>query len=400
MKKFLLSFLLLLQFPSFAFADWELLHELSATYTFHVTEEGLMLMTDLLEDGQGGIYYSEDKGATWQKSSARGYQFNRIYEYGDYVYAVGGSARIARSEDGGRTWDMLNYSRAIEHLFSAGKEEASLESTACYALAEHAGKLYAADFVYGVLVSEDWGESWTLLDRKSLMVDGSMDPLYNLVEYKGKLYAMGMYQYYQFVDSTQKWKTVRSSNFMAVWTILDDVLYVGQSRPNEDENSPFLMKTTTGSSFTNIKHPAGTYDTNVRALHSDFKNIYVGMQTSGIYFSPDKGKTFFNISKGLPHIKDGFGKDTEMYLYPLTFDDDDEYLYVAIYNEAYNASQHTSGVYRLSKQDIEELVAGISQPVAGNEQTAQTSYDLQGRTLTSATQSKGIVITNGKKMLR
>lgn len=399
MKKLLL-FLVAATVALPAMAEWEFLHELSATYTFHITKEGLMLMSDLQEDELGGIYYSEDRGVTWQQASVKGYKFSRFYEYGDYVYAVGSSARIARSEDGGRSWDMLNYKRCIEHLFSPGKEEASLESTACYALAMHDGKLYAADFVNGIIVSDDWGESWSLLDRNSLMVDGSMDPLYNLVEYKGKLYAMGMYQYYQFVDSTQKWKTVRSSNFMAVWTILDDVLYVGQSRPNEDENSPFLMKTTTGSSFTNIKHPAGTYDTNVRALHSDSKNIYVGMQTSGIYFSPDKGKTFFNISKGLPHIKDGFGKDTEMYLYPLTFDDDDEYLYVAIYNEAYNASQHTSGVYRLSKQDIEELAAGISKPVAGNGQTAQISYDLQGRTLTSAAQSKGIVITNGKKILR
>lgn len=404
MKKTLL-FAAMLATAFTAKADWEMMHEQSATYTFHITHEGLMLTSDFLDDRTGGIYISEDKGATWKKTNAKDFNYNRFYEFGDYVYAVGYSARIARSEDGGRTWDVLNYSQALKGLANA--TPSNIASSACYGLALHNGRLYASDFAFGVVASDDWGETWQSVDPASISYtvddggkgDGTMiETLYNIYEYNGTLVATGLYHNYTLDDNTGTWKLNRAdSNNMVVATEFDGVLYCGRSMPNWDEKAPFLETTTDLHTWGRTNHPEGVIDNNVRAIYSDDRYIYVGLQNGGAFFTDDKGETWHDITLNMPHIEiEGYGPLPDMFLSPLTLISDDNYLYMALYNEPWNAAQHTSGTYRISKKELAGYCAGTS-TVRTDTPAAKQGFDLSGRPFSG---SHGLWISQGKKVMK
>lgn len=395
---------LVLTLPTFA--EWEMLHELSATYAVYITKEGVMLHSDFQDDRTGGIYISEDKGLTWKKTNAKDYNYSGFYEYGDYVYAVGYSARIARSEDGGRTWDVLNYSRALENI--KGANASGIAGTACYGLALHNGKLYACDFAFGVVMSEDWGESWSLVDLGGLTYkiddggkgDGTaIETLYNIFDYNGTLMTCGLYHCYVLNDNTNRWTLKRNdSNCMAVHTVFDGTLYCGRSMPNWDADYPFLLSTLNMIAWKKVAHPTGVLDTNVRALFSDNEYIYAGLQRGGVFVTADKGMHWYDISYNLPHIELPDGK-SEDFLSPLRFASDDEYLYLAIYNEPWNESQHTSGVYRISKSEL-HTVTGIDAPSVVSSSATGTLYDLSGRCIAPTKAQRGLYIQNGKTLIK
>ncbi len=146
--------------PSEMKADWEIVHPLPSTYAHFITSEGLHLMSNYLNTRNGGIYYSEDNGLSWTKSDVRDYWYSNFYEVDGYIFALGAGCRIGRSEDGGRTWDLLNYSTAVKDYVP----EKALDGTVCYAITSLDGVLYIGDFSGGgVLRSEDFGETWEMV---------------------------------------------------------------------------------------------------------------------------------------------------------------------------------------------------------------------------------------------
>lgn len=406
MKKFLLLFALVLSSVQAFAAEWEMLREQNAAYGFYITKEGIMLLSDYDDfTKSGGIFYSEDNGLSWEKSNAKDFYYSKFIEAGSYIFAVGYKCRVARSEDGGRTWDILNYSRACNGLPNATTD--NLNSSAAYGIVYHNERLYVSDFSFGVVASNDWGETWEKVDPESMMQDvddggkggGKMiENLYMLSEYDGTLMAHGLYNVYKFNDVTQSWEYLTWSNCMAVYTVFNGKYFAGRSMPNDDFNSPFLLCTSDLKNWTNIGHPTGVADCNIRALTSDNARIYAALQWGGVYMTSDEGQTWHEINKGLPHVLEyGTGKDTGMLLSTLQVWAAKDYLYAVIYNEPWNESQHTSGLYRIKMSDLEVLDPTGVESVSTS-QPATTVYDLLGRRASAA--DKGVYICNGKKVIK
>lgn len=349
-------------------AQWEFFKQLDAAQAVHITKGGVMLISDYNFDRLGGIHYSTDKGATWTKCDIADFNYNKFYETDEYVFALGYSGRIARSDDEGKTWELINYTLPLKGIIP----QADLESDACYGMTLHHGKLFICDFVGGgVLYSEDMGESWNLTDRASLSItlsggkaetragkdDTTVEAIYNVISFNDELYAFGVYCVYKYDEANNSWIRIRNdSNFMAVGTTFKGKMYCGRSTMNSTINSPFLEWTEDGVDWGWSARPDDTTDTNVRAIANDAHNLYVGMQTEGFYYSTDEGDTWHNISEGLP-----YNDLIKQYLSPLQIVTDDEYVYVAMFELSFAQNHLQSGIYRYAKKDL-PVGSGIDNP--------------------------------------
>lgn len=340
-----------------AAAQWKLLKSLPATHAMFITKSGNMLMSDFDLKRNGGIWFSKDKGETWEKGEIADYNYSGFYEFENYVFAIGYAGRIARSADSGETWELINYTLPLKEkgIF----DDNMAEATTCYAMEYHKDKLYIADFTGGgVLYSEDMGESWNLTDLNSLKINDSMgkpyvENLYNLESFNGKLFAFGALCIYEFEEKGETWILKRNdSNFMGQSTIFNNKMYCGRSIMNQTDKSPFLERTADGENWEWVPRPEGQLDNNVRVISHDEKNIYVGLQSNGLYYTDDEGMSWAKISEGLPAFSADYPDE---FISPLTIASDDEYLYVAMFE----FDREDSGIYRMAKKDLPPTVTSI-----------------------------------------
>lgn len=379
-------------------ARWEQIKECPATYTFYITKGGRMLLSDYLYDGNGGIYTSDDNGASWEKADVADYCYNKFFEDEGYVFALGNAGRIARSADEGRTWELLNYQYAVKDLV----DEKGLDYTTAYAIAAHKGRLYVADFSGGgVIYSEDAGETWGRTDVESLsyVMDSSkpeekpvVENIYNLVSYKDRLYAFGVYFVFRLDETDDTWEMIRDdSNFMTQSAIYQGRLCCGRSIMNDTYDVPFVLCTEDGDAWDELPRPEGLMDNNIRAMAADGDNLYVGLQSHGIYYTPDGGAHWANISNGLPLLD--ASQSTSDFLIPMAFASTAEYVYVALYATPF-ASDASSGVYRMPKSMLPDPVTGISQGAS----SVGTEASLRGNSLFLGDGASGIEIldTSGR----
>ena len=82
----------------------------------HLSSEGNLLLADLTYDETSGIYLSTDGGENWTKTNAAGYSYNLFVENDEYIFAAGMGCKVARSDDGGKTWEVLSYARNVVDL--------------------------------------------------------------------------------------------------------------------------------------------------------------------------------------------------------------------------------------------------------------------------------------------
>lgn len=408
MKKTLLLLALFLASFATCSAKWEMVYELNAAYGFFITKDGTMLISNYdsyFDDG--GIFVSDDNGATWTKTNATDHYYNEYFEADGHVFAAGYGANIARSDDGGHTWKVINYGSALKGLPHATSD--NISGTACYGITSHDGRLYAADYMYGVIASDDWGETWSPVDPDGLSYetegkDGkggkAIENLYKISEYNGTLLAHGLYKLYAFDDATGKWKALRNSNNMAVYTVFNGELFTGCSMPNESMSTPFLYRTTDLRKWTNVGHPDGVLDTNVRALASDDCRIYAALQYGGVYMTSDCGKTWHFISDGLPRVYNEWEEKYEDYfISTLQVVPTKDYLYALMYNEPWNVDQHSSGLYRISMDELEEVdPTGIGAILATSAAPAPSLYSLDGRRAKAG--QKGCFIEGGELRIK
>ena len=336
-----------------ASAEWEQVLSLPCTYAHFITSEGIHLASDLREDQKGGISYSEDNGKTWVKADVKDYWFSNFYEADGYLFATGSAGRIARSEDGGRTWDILNYSKAIEEFV----DPKAIDGTSCYAITSLDGILYIGDFCGGgILRSENYGETWEHTDRESLLIqvdspEPIMDNFYNLTAFNGKIYSFGMYSVHSLnqAGGASKWDVEPiNSNFMSQVTVMGDKMICGRSVVNFTTDVEYLIYND-GNEWGEIPRP-DTDDNNVRAIVSD-GNLLVTVHHGGpVYYTTDLGENW-EINEDLPS-----------YTYPLTLVADDNYIYTAIYSPLLDDAN--SGVWRISKAELG--VSGINAATAEN----------------------------------
>lgn len=336
-----------------ASAQWEQIQVLPATQNIFVAPNGNLISSDFQFDYTGGIHYSVDKGATWTKADVEDFAYTRMIQAGEYIIASGEACHLARSKDNGVTWEVLSYA----YMFTDYIPEDAITYNVAYAITYYKNKLFVADFGGGgVIYSEDFGETWTMTDRESLkfVIDGNttIDCFYNLAENNNELLLFSVYFIYRLNETDYTWELLRSdSNFMGVSTTIDNKLICGRAIMNYNAKSPFLEYTEDGGrTWGSIAHAdTTTYDCNVRAIHSDEKGMYVGLQNGGIFYTTDLGLTWLNISQGIPGINNENGTFT--YNSPLVITSDEEYLYAAIYDVPW-ASNTASGIYRYKKENL------------------------------------------------
>lgn len=380
--------LVLMCLLSFAFGvsaqnGWEKVKELPTTNAFHIAKNGNFILSDFQYDFTGGIYVSTDKGATWKKTAAPDYNYNIYCETDEYIFTAGCCGRVARSNDGGLSWEILNYGRAVEDLLG----EDGVEYTSAYAITMHDGKLFLADFNGGgVVYSEDNGETWVATDYETLSY-GDVDPklgrrtvenIYNLVSYEGNLYAFGVYFVFKYIPETNSWETIRSdSNFMAISTIYKGKLCLGRSVENYTIEEDFLVTLDPEGQWGAVPRP-DTDDNNVRAMYADGDDLFVGMAKNGCYYTNNEGASWSKLNKRYPGGV------------PMQLRTDKDYVYLAVYDLGSN-----SGLWRLAKSELPDNTDGIDH--VNVDATPANVYDLTGRRVESDL-NPGVYIVNGKKV--
>lgn len=364
MKKYftLVAIFFLTATSHLAFAQWEQIQQLPATQSIFVAPNGNLIMSDFQFDYSGGIYYSEDKGETWNKADLEDYAYNSMIQAGEYIIASGECSHLARSKDNGKTWELLSYAYFMQEFIGEKGAEADL----AYALTYYKNKLFLADFNGGgVIYSEDFGETWNMTDRESLMYQSDygmvIDSFYKLDSSNDCLLLFGAYFVYRLNEENYTWELLRNdSNFMGVTTHIDNKLICGRSIMNYTDQVPFLLYTEDGgNTWGEIPRPDGMIDNNIRAMHSFDNHLIVGLQMGGIYYTYDLGENWVDISEGIPYYvspNDG----TYVYEIPIAIDSDDEYIYMAIYDEPWSEGT-LSGIYRYKKS---KLPAAINSTVS------------------------------------
>lgn len=388
-------------------AAWERVLELPGAWGFHVcSKTGALLAADFKTYRDGGIYISEDQGKTWNKTNVKDYTYTRFVEAGDYIFALGYGCRIARSDDGGHTWEVLNYSRTMDGIIAAS----DLDYTACYAMIEVNGRLYACDYVGGVIYSDDWGETWThtaddhfveIVNYEGKGEEKAHQVLYNIETINGRILAFGLECVYEYDAERDKWSTVRfDSNCMSVSVHHNGAIYCGRAIENDDPAAAFLEYTSDAESWKHTTRPEGLVSNYVRSLASADSRLFVGTIRNGVYHSPDDGNTWEAVNtEEMPLQFPGIPGMENYKLAILNLGADKDYLYAAAFASEYEPNTEP-GIYRIALSELTLKPEQISTATA--EAHCTQAYDLQGRRAdwseTSSKQAPGIyVLTNGTR---
>ena len=336
-----------------AWAQWEQIQQLPATQNVFVAPNGNLISSDFQFDYSGGIYYSEDKGETWNRADVDDFAYNTMIQAGEYIIASGECSTLARSKDNGKTWELLNYAYFMQEYIGEKGAEADLS----YAITYYKNKLFLADFNGGgVIYSEDFGETWAMTDRESLMYESEygmvIDSFYKLDTSNDCLLLFGAYFVYRLNEENYTWELLRNdSNFMGVTAHLGNKLVCGRSIMNYTDQVPFLLYTEDGgNTWGELPRPVGMIDNNIRAMYSFDNHLIVGLQMGGIYYTPDLGGTCSDLSCGIPYY---VSPPDAAYVseIPIAITGDDEYIYMAIYDEPWSEGT-LSGIYRYKKSNL------------------------------------------------
>lgn len=366
-------------------ADWERVLELPGAWGFHICKTtGHLLAADFKTYRDGGIYISEDQGNTWTKTAVKDHTYTRFVEAGDYIFALGYGCRIARSDDGGHSWEVLNYSRAMDGIIPASE----LEYTACYGMVQVGNRIYACDYAGGIVYTEDYGETWThtadehfieTIDSGGKGEEKAHQVLYNIDCIDGRIFAFGLTCVYEYHEQTDTWSTIRlDSNCMGVSVHHNGALYCGRSIENDDPSAAFLEYTTDGSEWLRTTRPDGLVSNYVRSLASADGRLFVGTIKNGIYHSPDGGTTWEAVkTEQMPQQFPGVPGMEDYKLAILNLGADKDYLYAAAFASEWESST-SPGIYRIALSELTLTPDAIATATADPAPSAK-AYDLQGR---------------------
>ena len=164
------------------------------------------------------------------------------------------------------------------------------------------------------------------------------------MSYNGDLFAYGVYFVFKYLPETNSWEVIRNdSNFMAESTIYQGKLCTGRSVMNDNVNTPFIITYDENGEWGELPRPE-TIDNNIRVMYASGDDLFIGMQTTGLYYTDNAGETWYTLNEGIPYY---YGT----YFTPMQFQSDEEYIYLAAYEPPFATTKY-SGIYRLSKKDL------------------------------------------------
>ncbi len=383
-------------------AKWEQVQQMQECYQVFATSHGTLLSSDQMQDLSGGIWYSEDHGDNWTKCDIEDLHFAGFFEYEDYVYALGTGCMVARSEDWGRTWELFDYLDAADELVKTGFVMVGTQPDNTYAFSGVGfdGKIYVANMNLGVFVSENFGETWTVVDPMGLSLGaGGIPYIYTLLEYNDKVYAFGAYTVFELIieefdenTTVVVWMPLyNKSNFLTQVAVLDDVMIGGRGIANDDYETPFMVTSKDGYEWEGVAGRPQVWDKFEEAM-VPLKSNYVSAiatyrspidnvsyviactQNYGVFSSTDMGATWADFSEGFPC-------DILNPTYPDGATKDDTYLYISVFVPD---SDPRGGVYRFPLAEIPRTQVGID-AIENDEVKSVEYFDLSGRKVVNPT---------------
>lgn len=350
-----------------ASAQWEQSLPQAFAQSVFVTSKGVVLAGDQNDSQEGGIFYSTDEGDTWNKSDIADKWWCRFFEGGDYIFAIAEyEPRIARSEDGGKSWTVMSYERVLADIVSA-KELPYLHSyTASYDSERNRIYMPIYSETAGVIYSDDFGETWKLTDRESLLIDWgdqkAMDNFYGSTMFNGNFYALGLYGLWKYDADADKWDAVRdsdgnifNSNALVSSIVRNGRFIAGHAAESTDASPEYLYSSTDMVNFTPMPKPhyevegipEGTDPLSwyVRAITQDDERIYTGLLYSHIFYSEDEGETWTFFSEGLPKWPYGYNI---FQTNTISLAASENYLFSA----QFSVSSNNGGIWRVKKPEL------------------------------------------------
>lgn len=344
MNKSLLYSLILLLFSSHIVkAQWEPTSFNQSTWVLCQTENGNLLAANDAYPEMGGIFISEDNGATWTDTQAEKHSYTGHLVTSEHIYMGGVEFNIGISYDNGATWTNSNFS----DLFPNANPE-----DAVYAIEEHNDRIYVSLFGHGVIYSEDQGGTWQLTDQESLLDPNDPENggqwTYNLRSYNGKLYNIGSFGIWEYNETDDLWTMVDSTWYGSESLIVDDVLYVVYNAIGIPAG---IRYTSDFQTWEEMPLPADV-STAVRTLSYYEGAFFMGHVNDAVFYTMDYGQNWTAYKEDFPVFSPVPGLD--IYGVPMNFVFSEDTIYVGVFS----AQEDLGGVY---KAPVPEDVLSVNQ---------------------------------------
>jgi hypothetical protein len=263
----------------------------STPYAIFASSTGRIIVSDFSKDVDGGLYYSIDKGDTFEKLELDDHSYTAMLENDGYYFAFGADGYVLRTSDFAN-WEQINYSS----IFPSGTK---LGDT--YAAAVYHNKLFCAPFGLTPIYSVDNGLMWKPTDDASMKTNPSdVNYIYVLQVYNDKLYAIDAVNgVFEYNENDNKWSKMGLLYMAGRSFVLNDKVYLGSGV--YDSNNNCLFTSTDMKTFTPQTIPDGFKSSTMNTLWCDGNAIYIG-SGGGLYYSTDYCNSWNDISDGFPVI--------------------------------------------------------------------------------------------------
>lgn len=291
---------------------------------------GNLLTANDVYPEEGGIYISEDNGATWTETEAEKHSYTAHLVTEDHVFMGGMDSHVAISADNGATWSISNFS----HLFPTASPEEPI-----YAIEKHGDRIYASLFGHGIVFSEDQGVTWQLTDTASLEDPSNPDNggtwCYNLRSFNGTLYNLGSFGIWKYNEAADSWTEVDSTWYASSSCIVDDTFYVVYNATGIPAG---IRYTTNFEDWEEMPLPAGA-STAIRILEFYQGAFFMGHVSEAVFYSLDQGQNWIEYRDNFPQFSPVPGID--IYGVPMSFVFKEDTMFAGVFSPFEN----TGGVY-------------------------------------------------------
>ena len=94
-------------------AQWQPTGFTKATWSLCKAENGNLIATDDMYPDMGGIYLSQDKGISWEKTEATDFAYTAQVVKDESIYMGGVQGNVAISHNNGETWSNVNFGNVL-----------------------------------------------------------------------------------------------------------------------------------------------------------------------------------------------------------------------------------------------------------------------------------------------
>lgn len=272
----------------------------SSVWTLCLAENGNLIAADDIYPELGGIYLSQDEGATWEKSIAGDHAYTASLVKDESVYFGGVDCNVAISHDNGETWSNVNF----KELFPGVSANDPI-----YAMEYHNGRVYASVLNFGIAYSDDDGITWDLTDYESLLNEGDPENggqwCYNLRSYNGKLYNVGAFGIWEYNEDTDLWSNVDATWYGGSTCIVDDVFYVVYNAQGIPDG---IRYTTNFQEWEVMPIPDGA-STTIRTIEYYEGAFFIGHVHDAVFYTLDNGEIWEEYREDFPAYSPAPGLD-------------------------------------------------------------------------------------------